>query len=996
MEKTEIFSVLGIGETLEESEIKAAYRERLAVTNPEDNPEGFRRLRQAYEEALALLKAPQDGEQEQEDTSETGQWVAQAVRLYGTLEGRQDLEAWRKLFSQDIYLSLDGEAECQEKLIVFLMQHYKLPTDIWKLLEEKLEICKNQSRLKEKFPADFIDYLVNRVTRGEEVEFWQFEGPQDGDYDAFLQCYDNCWGALQEKKLEYVAQLLEESGRMGIWHPCMEVCRAHYYQASDRQREAVDCLRELRRRFPGDELIEFNLAQLLWEQGQQQEAAVCFEGIKERNNKHYTANLRLSQWYHDQGDDQRAKKCAEEVLSLGYDDAFHQLLKEINAGLEKELERRVKQETKPEDVLELGWCYLQDERFSLGIRWVKELEERVPESRKEEYLGLMTKLYREAAEYEKAIEYAKRWRRALEERIPTVEGEAREKDEDRLRQSHAISMQCYRIMGYLDKANYELALGEADAMDAVNPHDIGVMMERAQTYMEMEEYEKCLGQVKCLVREYRIYAALATALEAYRRQWDATGVIQTGRQLIQYFPDYVKPYVDMAKVYLDLEYPKELEELLAEAKEKGIESPYLEAYAYQREHETAATEPTQQKVEKFRRQFLDHVENGEMSFYEPGLKQLTEYLYQEPGAYLLVERGIFQKAAHHYEEAIKDYEQVLSYMPQQIYALNGLGQVYRHQANYEEAIICLRKAIFFDTEGDLLPGAYMDMADLYMRLADYEKALEYLEQYVKYADSKRLNISTYRMGKIATGYVRSGRLETAVAFLEKAYAGDQLGLYKKLVDMYQVTGQPQKARETLKQWALQLGLEGRVLGKLLGRLGKGNEQYSDYYLFLGWTELLYGDKASVVNAFSNMLACAPDLDNAEARLCDAMFAFILCGEDKLGRKYGAKLRDWLRRETSAAGNEYYEEEKGHLEREFLAAYYTETEEKLQELLDRESKCECCSFCTYAICKELEGVRILLMLRRGQQGEARERLLRNLELQPQDEFMLAIRHMRFEE
>ena len=81
MEKTEIFSVLGITETEEEREIKAAYRERLAVTNPEDNPEGFKRLRQAYEEALALLKAPQDEEQKQEDTSETGQWVAQAARL---------------------------------------------------------------------------------------------------------------------------------------------------------------------------------------------------------------------------------------------------------------------------------------------------------------------------------------------------------------------------------------------------------------------------------------------------------------------------------------------------------------------------------------------------------------------------------------------------------------------------------------------------------------------------------------------------------------------------------------------------------------------------------------------------------------------------------------------------------------------------------------------------------------------------------------------------
>ena len=45
---------------------------------------------------------------------------------------------------------------------------------------------------------------------------------------------------------------------------------------------------------------------------------------------------------------------------------------------------------------------------------------------------------------------------------------------------------------------------------------------------------------------------------------------------------------------------------------------------------------------------------------------------------------------------------------------------------------------------------------------------------------------------------------------------------------------------------------------------------------------------------------------------------------------------------------------------------------------------------------MEGVRLLMMLRRGQTKEARERLSRNLEIQPQDEYMLAIKHMCFEE
>ena len=38
MELVEIFQVLGIEQTKDERAIKNAYREKLAVTNPEDNP----------------------------------------------------------------------------------------------------------------------------------------------------------------------------------------------------------------------------------------------------------------------------------------------------------------------------------------------------------------------------------------------------------------------------------------------------------------------------------------------------------------------------------------------------------------------------------------------------------------------------------------------------------------------------------------------------------------------------------------------------------------------------------------------------------------------------------------------------------------------------------------------------------------------------------------------------------------------------------------------
>ena len=55
MEKEMSFHILGIEETKDERAVKMAYMRLLKETNPEDDPEGFKRLRTAYETAAAKL-----------------------------------------------------------------------------------------------------------------------------------------------------------------------------------------------------------------------------------------------------------------------------------------------------------------------------------------------------------------------------------------------------------------------------------------------------------------------------------------------------------------------------------------------------------------------------------------------------------------------------------------------------------------------------------------------------------------------------------------------------------------------------------------------------------------------------------------------------------------------------------------------------------------------------------------------------------------------------
>ena len=54
MDHKQAFHILGTEPSGDEAGIRQAYRKLLAKNNPEDDPEGFKRLRRAYETAMQL------------------------------------------------------------------------------------------------------------------------------------------------------------------------------------------------------------------------------------------------------------------------------------------------------------------------------------------------------------------------------------------------------------------------------------------------------------------------------------------------------------------------------------------------------------------------------------------------------------------------------------------------------------------------------------------------------------------------------------------------------------------------------------------------------------------------------------------------------------------------------------------------------------------------------------------------------------------------------
>ncbi len=987
MEKIEIFQVLGIEETKDERAIKNAYREKLAVTNPEDNPEGFKRLRTAFEEACRLAKEPEGTVQaeKERDTSPSGLWVEKIAEIYRDITKRRDVGLWKEAFQEDIFFSLEEEENCRKKLLIFLMDHYHLPTDVWKLLDEKLNIIKDREQLRESFPADFVSYIANKCERGENVEFDQFEGAPDAPYDQFLHYYDQGYHALDKEDFELAQSFLKNADDLNIFHPIMELFRAEIMEKQGEVEEAIALLQALNDRFPKDVMVSYNCAELLWRNERKAEAAALYERMKEENDSHYMSNVRLSTWYYEEKRYRDAKKAAEKVLAVGGDEQFREMLKKINCEIERELEQQYQEKQDYESGLELCWCYLQDGKNWKGICLAESLKAQIPEEKDSEYKGLLTKLYIEMTEYEKSLEMSKLWEAALQERLASEESEEdKKKDRDRIKQVHLIRMNCYRALAEMVFANspeersryYGLALAESEELENGTAEDIGLLLEKARIYVDMQEYEKCHDTTRKLILDYQVYAAYAIEADCYRKEWNAGGVIQAGRRCIDYFPGYVRSYEYMAKVYLDLEHKEELLELLKEAEKNGVKSPMLNAYRFQMDHEVPEVEELDKKLADFRKLYFTAVEKGDMSYYKKGLPLLTEYLYCYPGAYMLVERALFHRAAHHYEEAIEDFEKALVESPNNQYALYGLSFVYKFMGNYEEALVYIKRAVRHKDD-DMSHGIYADLANIYSLLGSYDEALRAYETFQAYDNYK----SKYHANKYALAMVRCGKVEEAIEMLKKAHGEYELSFYDEAVNICQLTGNVKQAGDLLHRWNQAM---------LTAQIRLKNEDYAAYYCRASWQELLFGKPEQAMLYFEKELEVRKHMDH-KGTLCDTVFGAILCGDDKRGKLYAAKLREVLEKEEAEGKNSYFNQELCGLESRLLANYYTMSVEELEKLLDTQESCEVCHFCTYYICKELEAVRILLMLRKGQVDAALERVASNLAKQPVDEYMLAIRN-----
>ncbi len=751
MRSEEAFKILGIEPVKDETQIRNAYHKELAKTNPEDDQEGFMRLRNAYETAIAFCRVKEDEEKadrEKEDDSPSGQWAAKAAVLYGRLSSRCDVQEWKKLFDEEVFLSLEENEECRKKFLIFLMNHFQFPKEVWLLFDKKLDICADSSRLKEAFPAEFVNYLVQRCTEKEAFDYTLFEGEDEGDYDTFFRYYRECLNALNEKDYEKVRQSVDSADETGIFHPYLEIVKVLLYRNNGQNEEARKRLIQLREKYPENTVILHHMADFYQSMEQKEEAYSCYLKLKELDEENYTANYQLAFYYYEKQEYEKAKSCIQLIPHYHYNQELMKLLRDIHTYLKPELERKWKEEEDSLSAMKLAKCYYQEERYFVAAKVLAAIEEKIPRESKAEYLELLSKTYCGQAEYEKAL-------RAIEDWEPFISGEEVKQQIT----ASKLKISVYHSMGRGFAQYFKNAVTEYEKIKDSAEQDSNFVIEMAHVFLEMGEYQKCLDLAELLLERYQAPYAYVLMVKAYAKLWDAGGVIRCGMQCIQNFPDYAYPYEEMAKVYYDTNHREDLEKLLKQAAENKVESIYLDACIYHGE-EVPEDYPINAKLSEFDVHYFTKIsESGKRKFYRNGYPIITNYLRMYPCNVILNKRGLFSMAAKETEAAMKDFQKILERDPADAFAHNNIGCLYKYAGEYEKALPFFKRAIYYmyrENRREPVAVHYGNLAHTYELMGEYKLAAE---TYRLIYDEFNQNHETVR--DLSADYARSGQIELA-------------------------------------------------------------------------------------------------------------------------------------------------------------------------------------------------------------------------------------------
>lgn len=852
------WTFLGIEPTEDEGEIKRVYLEMLPFHHPEEDPDGFRQLRMAMEEALKEAQR-RKREREAEENSEFCEsemmgrgeiqdFLKRAEEIYSDYERRICPQEWEGILSMPVCQDLESQREAGWAFLGFLMNHFHLPHSCYQAFNKTFGWLEDEDELYAHFPEGFVAYLYDRIQVEDTFRYDILKAPEGTDCDEFCEVFFTLRRAIGEKDRETVEETLKRMDEFGIEHPDLQVLRIrHEAMQRGHEQTAWEMARELFAR-DGD-----NSATCYWYvrtsmdyEDSDIEAEVLEKIIRtllERDPECAGYWQILGDFMRRQGDLSQALACYQR--SRDYVEEPWEYMEKQIADIARELSVQMEEDPDFDDWWQLAHVCWMGERYERVREILKEAEPK--EEQRQPWLIMMAGSCHMLEDYEAAVKYRQQIWDLYEEKprplklyLDLAEDYSLFGDTQRALEiyhdAEAVFPDepeiCYRqaqIMFNTGRQEEGLsfcnkALEQGFHTDSFHlKMEILLDLERFQEVRELAEDVQKQGYEGAQIRYY--YARALRGLEENEQaerilkelaeQTGEAGVVcqeyaglcydmDRTEEALEWIEKALKQQDTPVRSYMkgrylhDLKRYQEEEALYREMMEKGLDGYYI-YYRMARALES-----------------MHRYEAAEAAFQCAVERDSTSGMAWDGLGDVLQEQGKWEKAAHAYEEgwkngnfqAIRDLCRLMKRTNQNEKAIRYLEEGLKKQPDDGSLLwiyACVLRRQKKYEEAVRLLGRYMEvkpsqMSSAYREIAlCWEKAKDFeraRENYQKAIDHEPENARNWRVfGKYYAEEEKD--LNKALPLLEKAVSLDEDSTYgwMKLGEVYEELGKNQKAQE---------------------------------------------------------------------------------------------------------------------------------------------------------------------------------------------------------
>lgn len=833
-----IFHILEIEETKDETLLKEAYLNILKRTNPEDDPEGFKRLRQAYEEAVTLARIPDEDTAESAPKTEMDLWIDRVDSIYKDILSRCDSDIWEDVLADPLCEDLDTAVEARDALLRWMMDHIYLPEQIYKLLDCKFQIREDREELSRKFPTDFMNYIIYYMENPQFINYDLFRvlDRTSANIDAYIRGYFDLKRMADNRQYDTMEAKLEDLKAFGVSHPYGDVEHLRMLLGQNRTEEAAVIADDLIFECEEDVYVSYWAGEALWANGRKEEANQLWEEILKILPEHYDAKAGTVRYLAEIGEYDEAKARIFDLLDRnGQDENMLALMRTINEkliilyrkkldesetpGTDKSDEHSASHSTtgsRLHDTIELGWCLFQNDLIEEGEELLRDL---VPDAEYEySWTNLYSRLLYKTENYEAAYPLLKRW----QELIAASPDDGSEENSRRKAREPQVFHMMSGCAHNLDKKEEALAHAKKGYEIAKDKSaSLGCLQYHAWLLFQYKRYEECIDDCDQILREdSRYYPAYLQRQEAAFELNKGQLVVDDFYKAIDIFSEYFKPYYLAAKIFFYHNQHKDAMSVLTRAKENNVYyAPEMKLLEVQVRRNLATSREDREPLFALVKELLELKKQpdtkledpSEVEFeyslllwdnneYDEAIEHIRHAMEENPDRlqYHLICGHLWQDKEQ-YQLALNEYslaESAYTHAPTLHYnrgrCQEALGMKNLAMEHYEKT---LELQMGFRDTTDRLVAFYKERYGKTYASADFEKALSYLNRQLEFQEDSYYLIERGRL------YMMAYELDKAIADFEKAltYKAENWAAYNNMGCCYKYLGQFDKAIECLKK-----------------------------------------------------------------------------------------------------------------------------------------------------------------------------------------------------